>query len=134
MSFFEHEITVTFPMTNAEGNVSHYEYARLFGSVRELFGLTLLPGFKENVGKTFLLLTQDASYKYKKSLYFGDIVKVRMWISEVRAACFITKATFINGNGDLCAEGQQTIVYANQQGEVRRIPADLKMMLNAIKE
>jgi len=132
---YEHSVRVTFCQTNAEGNMSHDEYARLFGVVRELMGLDLIPGFKEEAGRRYLLKTKNASYQYRRDFYFGDTVQVRMGVAEVTGASFTMQAEFVNAAcGDIHAVGRQQIVYADMEGHPRRLPKELKellmMMLN----
>lgn len=132
---YEHEVRVTFCLTNAEGNMSHDEYTRLFGVVRELMGLDLIPGFKEEVGSRYLLKTKHAFYEYRRDFHFGDTIRVRIGVAEVTGASFTLQAEFINAaSGEIHAMGRQQIVYADIEGHPRRLPQELKellmMMLN----
>jgi len=72
---YEHDVRVTFCMTNAEGNVNHHEYAWLFGMVRELFALDYIPDFRTEAGREYLLKTRSAAYEYVKDFYFGDVIR-----------------------------------------------------------
>ena len=132
---YEQTVRVTFCNTNAEGNMSHDEYARLFGIVRELMGLDLIPGFKEDAGSRYLLKTKSASYEYRRDFRFGDTVRVRMGVAEVTGASFTLQAAFINAAcGVVHAVGRQQIVFADMEGRPKRFPQELRelltMMLN----
>jgi len=127
---YEHTARVTFCNTNAEGNMSHDEYARLFGVVRELMGLELIPGFKEEAGNGYLLKTKNAFYAYRRDFRFGDTICVRMGVAELTGASFTLQAEFVNAiGGDIHAVGRQQIVYADMEGRPRRLPEELKELL-----
>ena len=130
---YKKEVRVTFCYTNAEGNVSHDQYARLFGEVRELFGLDFMPNFSEEAGKKYLLKTRDAYYQYLRDFYFGDTILIEMWVEEVRAASFILVANFINKKDKkVHVVAKQQIVYTDMSGRPKRIPEELKNLLNLV--
>src|SRR3989344_7697904 len=87
---------VVFSFLSPEGNVSHIQYAKLFGDVRELFGLDVIPGFKEEVGKKYLLKTKEASFNMKKDFFFGDTIQVQMFVIKVNGASFRLRTDFVN--------------------------------------
>jgi acyl-CoA thioesterase FadM len=122
---------ITFCNTNAEGNVSHHEYARLFGVVRELWALEVFPDFKNNVGKAFLLKTSGASYEYIRDFVFGDLIRIKIRIKEWSAASFTIEASFEDHEtGHIHATGQQKIVYTDIKGKPRRLPEGLTELLS----
>jgi acyl-CoA thioesterase FadM len=128
--WYEHTVRVTFCHTNAEGNMSHDDYARLFGVVRELMGLELIPRFKEEAGSRYLLKTKNAHYDYRYDFRFGDTIRVRMGVAEVTGASFTMQAEFINAvSGNIHAVGRQKIVYADIEGHPRRLPQELRKLL-----
>ncbi len=113
---YEHTVRVTFCNTNAEGNMSHDEYARLFGVVRELMGLDMIPGFKEAAGSRYLLKTKNAYYDYRRDFRFGDTIRVRMGVAEVTGASFTLQGDFTNvASGDIHAVGRQQIVFSDMK-------------------
>jgi acyl-CoA thioesterase FadM len=127
---YEHEVRVTYCLTNAEGNVDHDQYARLFAVTRELFGLDFIPRFKEEAGLLYLLKTRNASYEYRKDFVFGDVMKIRLWMKELTYASFALAAEFVNSLTDkVHATGQQQIVYTDLKGKPRRIPEDLRKLI-----
>ena len=132
---YEYETRVTFCQTNAEGNVSHDQYARLFGIVRERFGLDFIPNFAEEAGRKYLLKTRNASYEYEKDFVFGDVMKIRLWVDELNHASFTLAAEYINvATGEVHAHGRQWIVYTDITGKPRRIPEELKSIIQAVLE
>ncbi|MBN1662416.1 MAG: thioesterase family protein [Deltaproteobacteria bacterium] len=130
---YEYETRVTFCLTNAEGNVSHDQYARLFGVVRELFGLDFIPGFAEEAGAKYLLKTRNAAYEYIKDFFFGDVMKIQLYVSELTGASFTLAADYIHAHtGEIHARGSQQIVYTDMTGRPRRIPDDLKTLIKSV--
>lgn len=121
---------VVFSFLSPEGNVSHIQYAKLFGDVRELFGLDVIPGFKEEAGKKYLLKTREASFDLRKDFFFGDTIQVQMSVIEVNGASFRLRADFVNPEtGVVHASAMQLIVFANMEGRVARLPEKLKTLL-----
>lgn len=129
---YEYEMRVTFCHTNAEGNVNHFDYPKLFGVCRELFALDFIPDFDKEVGRKFLLKTRKASYEYEKDFYFGDIMRIQLWVREMTHATITLDAEFINAaTGEVHARGSQQIVYTDMTGKPRRIPEHLKELMQA---
>lgn len=129
---YEKEFRITFADTNAEGNVSQFEYAKYFGIVRELFAMDLVPNFMEDVGQKYLLKTCSASYEYKRDFFFGDTMLIRLRVGMVTASSLTLEADFINpATGAIHARGVQEIVYTDLKGIPRRIPGDLVKLLKA---
>ncbi len=130
---YEHQVRITFAETNAEGNVSHHEYAKIFGVVRELFALDFIPGFSTEAGREYLLKTRNASYEYEKDFYFGDTVTVRLWVREMSRASLTLEAEFVNAaTGLVHARGRQQIVYTDMMGRPRRIPEEMASLIKAV--
>jgi acyl-CoA thioesterase FadM len=130
---YEKEFRITFADTNAEGNVSHYEYAKYFGIVRELFAMDLVPNFMEDAGHKYLLKTCSASYEYKRDFFFGDTMLVCLRVGGVTASGLTLEADFINPKtGVIHATGIQEIVYTDLRGIPRRIPGELMSLLKAV--
>lgn len=123
---YEKAFRITFAETNAEGNMSHYEYAKYFGIVRELFAMDMVPNFIEDAGRKYLLKTRNASYKYMRDFFFGDMMTVRLRLGELNKASLKLEAEFINSDTNVVhATGVQEIVYTDLKGMPRRIPDEL---------
>lgn len=126
---YTHTVRATLWHTNVEGTVSHDVFAMLFGMVRELFAMKYIPNFAKEMGKKYLLETKSAQYEFRKNFFFGDIIKIVMWIGEVRPASFTLKAEFRNEHNEVYATGEQKIVFANISGYPTKIPDRLKKIL-----
>lgn len=130
---YEYKTRVTFCLTNVEGNVSHDQYARLFGVARELFGLDFIPRFAEEAGSKYLLKTRSAAYEYIKDFFFGDVMKIRLFVSELTGASFTLAADYVHADtGEVHARGRQQIVYTDMTGRPRRIPDKLKTLIKSV--
>lgn len=102
---FKQKIMVTSAMTNAEKNVSHDEYAKLFVQTVELFmfGLGQKSSFK----------VEEASYKYSHDFFFGDKMIVKLFITEVEKDSTIFEVNFCDKLGKIRAQGKQKIHSIN---------------------
>lgn len=130
---YERSVRVTFSLTNAEQNVGHDAYARLFGETRELFGLDRFPNFGEEAGRKYLLKTKKANYHFYKDFFFGDTILIKMRITEIKGASFVLNADFINDDTkEIHASASQVIAYADMAGKVKRFPEEFKMFLKNI--
>lgn len=130
---YEYRERVTYCHTNAEGHVSPDEYARLFGMVRELFGLDYIPRFKEEAGRLYILKTRNASYDYRRDFFFGDVITVCMAVVEIAGASFTLEAEFVNdATGEVHTVGRQEIVYADMTGRPRRLSPELREVLTGL--
>jgi acyl-CoA thioesterase FadM len=130
---YEKEFRITFADTNAEGNVSQYEYAKYFGVVRELFAMDCIPNFVKEAGHRYLLKTQNATYDYIKDFYFGDVMLVRLRVRQLLSAALTLEADYINvATGDVHARGCQQIVYTDINGVPRRIPQEFRALIQAM--
>lgn len=128
---FINNTTVTFGLTNHTGAVSHAGIANMFGTARELFGLSRIPGFAKDAGHAYLLKTCDASFAHIRDFGFGDIIKTVIDIVEVNGASFIVRGRFFNKKTkELHATALQTIAYTNMQGRPTRFPLWFKVLLN----
>ncbi|MBN1829797.1 MAG: thioesterase family protein [Deltaproteobacteria bacterium] len=130
---YEHDVRVTFCMTNAEGNVNHHEYARLFGKVRELFALDCIPNFQVEAGREYLLKTRNASYDYHRDFYFGDVIRIRLRIEALNHASLVLAGIYVNtATGEVHARGRQEIVYTDMNGKPRRFPEEMRKLMEPL--
>lgn len=124
------ETKVTFGLTDGSGSVGHDRLAHLFGTARELFGISRIPGFTKDAGQKYLLKTCDAEYYHEADFHFGDTIKTVIDVVEVNGASFKLRGRFINKRtGKICVTAFQTIAYANMQGRPTRFPKWLKILL-----
>ena len=123
--------TICFGRTTYFGTVSSFEYANIFGEVREVFGLTCIPQFKKDVGKKFILSTNEANYSIIKHFKFGDKIKTKMWVESSGGASFILRAEFWNGR-HFCGTATQRIGYCDLRTGQLRLPIGLKKQLKMV--
>lgn len=119
---------VTFGLTNGSGVVGHDRLVNMFGTAREMFGLSRIPDFKDEIGRDYLLKTCAASFRHFGSFKFGDVIKIVVEIVEVNHAKFKLRGRFICG--DLVyAIAYQTIAYTDMKGKPTGFPLWLKVLL-----
>ncbi len=53
--------------------------------------------------------------RYKKALYIDEIVKVEIWVSELKNASAIMKFNFYNSKGELAAFGSQRGLFIQRE-------------------
>lgn len=127
---YKHTIQVTFGFTNYAGFVGHEKYANLFGSARELFGLSRIPGFEKDAGHKYLLKTCDARYRQFSDFKFGDTIKTIIDVAEVNGASFQIRGRFTDSKtGEVRGEAYQRIVYTNMIGKPTRFPSWMRILL-----
>lgn len=105
---FRQEIMVISVMTNAEKNVNHDEYAKIFAQTAELFIFSL--------GQRRSLKVEEASYKYSHDFFFGDKMIVKLFIREIENDCIIFEADFCDEAGEIHTHGRQKIYLAKIAG------------------
>ncbi len=132
---YRHEDRVVFSHLSPEGNVSHWQYAKLFGDTRELFALDCIPDFQTQIGKAYLLKTRDMAFDLRKDFALGDTIVVSMFVSEVNGASFRLKTEFKSKDTDkVHATGTQLIVFTDLAGKPRRLPEELRALLMSVKD
>lgn len=52
--------------------------------------------------------------KYKKSLYLNEMVKIEIWVSELKNASAVMSFNFYNSKGELAAFGKQTGLFIHR--------------------
>jgi acyl-CoA thioesterase FadM len=134
LSYFNHDFVVTFGMTTKNGFLGHDEYARMFGTTRELFGLKMFPNFRDVVGVNYLLKTLYAEYQEIKASRFGDKLRLRMYVKEFGRVGFVLEALYLNDETmQICAAGRQKIAHVSMDGKPIHIPEDIMGLLSAAR-
>lgn len=134
LAIFHYRFKVTFGLTNKEGVLSHENYAKLFGSVRELYGMSRIPRFQKNIGVLYLLKTNEAFYQHFGDCKFADELEVSMGMSNIAGASFYLNAVFIDkASKKLLAIGRQKIVYTDTTGKPMRLPLYLTILFKGIE-
>jgi len=66
---------------------------------------------------------------YKKPIFYGDKIRVEIWISKLNAASAIMEFRFIKNDGVLAATGyQKGLFIKGSTGKPYRIPKDERML------
>lgn len=120
---FEYKTIVTIGDTNALQNMYFLNFFKLQGIVRELWVKDSVKEGLADLANGMLLITRDARCNFKKDLFLYDEVTVKFYFTEINKTNTRLNFEFINSRTDeLHAEGNQTIVFANNQHKVIMIP------------
>ncbi len=122
---------ICFGRTSCFGTMCAFEYANIFGEVREAFGLNCIPNFKKDVGKQFILITNDAQYSVTRHFQFGDKITIKMWVENFSRASFTLRAEFWNGK-HFCGVASQKIAYYNLLTKKLGLPESLRKQLKMV--
>ncbi|MDH5445168.1 MAG: thioesterase family protein [Gammaproteobacteria bacterium] len=127
MGVYEYQTTVTIGDTNALQNMYFLNFFKLQGIVRELWVKDEVEGGFEDLSNGMILITKDARCNFKKNFFLYDEVVVKLYISNVGRTNMRLNFMFYNMNtGELHAEGNQTIVFANSTHRIIAIPDNWK--------
>jgi acyl-CoA thioester hydrolase len=56
----------------------------------------------------------ETTIRYKKALYINELVKIEIWVSELKNASAIMKFNFFNSKGELAAFGSQQGLFIHR--------------------
>lgn len=127
---FAQSFIITLGQTNAEGNVYFNSINALMGETRDIFALSIIPEFKDKIGKDFLLITAETHGYYRKNLYFADKVEVEVHITKILPTSVILHFDIINSKTrELHSEGDHLIVFASSDGKPQAFPEGFRQML-----
>ncbi len=129
---FNHKVRIDFGRTSHLGEMCPYEFAHIFGEVRELFGLHCIPDFQKEAGKKYILITNEANYSIFHPVQFGETIRVKMWIEERTKASFTLRAEYWS-NGVLCSIAAQRIAYLSLLTNKLGLPDNLQKQIDLIK-
>lgn len=88
---FEREQIVTTPMTNAEQNVNHDEYARMIGQALDLYFIKI----GEKITNESRLNVENAIYRYRRDYFYGDKIVIRLSVDKIDGDQYIVKTQFV---------------------------------------
>lgn len=109
--------------TNVMQNMYFLNFFKLQGIVRELWVKDCVEGGFEDMAKGLLLITKDAQCDFKKDFFLYDEIIVRYYFSKIGRTFAELNFEYFNGkNNELHAKGKQTIVFADQDHKVSKIP------------
>lgn len=124
---FEYKTIVTIGDTNALQNMYFLNFFKLQGVVRELWVKDSVKDGLADLANGMLLITKDARCNFKKDLFLYDEVTVKFYFTKINKTNTRLNFEFFNSRtNELHAEGNQTIVFANNQHKVIVIPDNWK--------
>lgn len=133
---FTTEILITLKDTNVFGNVYFSNFIEFQGVIREKFLLATVPDLHDLLTRTCIrLVTIDTYNKYIRNAYFGDVLRVELTTSSIRAASCKLNIVFKNKNtGALIGKGYQSFCVVKANGKVVRLPDELLGPLDFYQE
>jgi acyl-CoA thioesterase FadM len=120
---FEYKTTVTIGDTNALQNMYYLNFFKLQGIVREIFVKKHVKNSLKDMQNGLILITKDARCNFHKDFYLFDDITVKLNYSKVGKTNTRLNFEYYNTKTkELHANGSQTIVFANHQHKVVKIP------------
>jgi len=137
---YETEVRVGFPDTDCTTRVYFNVYIKwLDNAIIEMFrehGITYgqfgdMRFRGERLEVTFVI--GEYRCRIEKPSILDDILKLRVWVSEVRDKVVVHQGIFYNSNGEVAARAEITYVCINTNtGKSDNIPEDIRRELQAM--
>lgn len=122
---YKYYTTVTLGDTNVMQNMYFGNAFKLTGIVRELWIRDCVEDFSATLSSGALLFTKEASCEFKKSFYLFDDIEIHLQFCNIRSASADLVFSFYKkGTNYLHAIARQTVVFADQNQKITRIPAN----------
>lgn len=116
------DIEVKFSEADPLGVVWHGHYIRYFEDGREAFGKKYGIGYLAFYKNGFVIPIVDIQCKYKRSLRYGDSVRVEVEFIPTEAAKMVFRYLLFNaGSGELVATGSSVQVFLDKEGSVLQL-------------
>ena len=113
-----------FSEADSLGIVWHGHYIRYFEDGREAFGKKYGIGYLAFFKHGFVTPIVDIQCKYKRSLRYGDSVRVEIEFIPTEAAKMVFRYHLFNVNsGELVATGSSIQVFLDKEGSVLQLSA-----------
>lgn len=111
---------------------NHVYYGRFLDFLEEARG-----EFFRSLGTTFLQLEEqgvifpvlDVQLKYRGAARYDDVLKIELWVAEMRAVKMVFAYRVLNAEGKLLVEGTTTHACTNTEDKPMRIPEELAVKL-----
>lgn len=117
--------TVTLGDTNVMQNMYFGNTFKLTGIVRELWIRDCVEDYSATLSSGTLLFTKEASCEFKKSFYLFDDIEIHLQFCNIRgASADLVFSFYKKGTSYLHALARQTVVFADQNQKITRIPAN----------
>ena len=118
---FKTEYTISIRDINYGGHVGNDVYLALFqeGRIRYLKNL----GFSElNIGNSCGIILVKAEIEFKKELFHGDKIEIKVKINKIKNTSFIMEYE-IEKEGSTCARGNTVLVaYDYTEKKIKPVP------------
>jgi len=121
---FEVPKLVSLHHTNTKGETYPTVYLEWLGEAREEFIMDIDPDFIEQFQHGMRTLTHDTYLRHYKSIFFPDTVTIEIQVGKIRLSSARLLFAFVK-DGEVIAEGWQTLVFANDKGKPIRIPLNI---------
>lgn len=116
------DLEVKFSEADPLGVVWHGHYIRYFEDGREAFGKKYGIGYLAFYKNGFVIPIVDIQCKYKRSLRYGDSVRVEVEFIPTEAAKMVFRYLLFNaGSGELVATGSSVQVFLDKEGSVLQL-------------
>lgn len=120
---FEYKTTVTIGDTNALQNMYFLNFFKLQGIVRELWVKKHVKNSLKDMQNGLVLITKDARCNFHKDFYLYDDITVTLNFTKIgRTNTRLSFEYYNSKTKELHANGSQTIVFANSQHKLTKIP------------
>jgi len=128
---FEYESIVTIGDTNAMQNMYFLNYFKLQGIVREIWVKKFVKHGLQDLANGLLLITKDARCNFKKDFFLYDEISVKFYFTKISKTNTRLNTDFYHARTkELHANGSQTIVFADNQHKVIKIPDNWKEVID----
>lgn len=128
---FEYKTTVTIGDTNVLQNMYFLNFFKLQGIARELWVKKHVKNGFTDLKNGLQLITKDARCNFNKDFYLYDDITVKLNFTKIGKTNTRLNFQFYNTKTkELHAAGSQTIVFADVQHKVIKIPDNWKAAIN----
>ncbi len=126
----EAEIRVRYAETDAMGVVYHANYIVWFEVGRGEYMRQIGGDYTEYEIQGLFLPVSEVHARFIAPARYGDLVRVRTWVEEVRSRGLTFAYEVVNvENGQTLARGWTKHVCVDGEGRVRTLPRELREML-----
>ena len=123
---FIFEKTIYLSDTNAFGNAYFSKYFEWQGMAREAFFRHIMPNPNYLIDSGIKLITKRAAVDFKHEVFLYDDVEVAMKVGAAKQVSADLIFTYRRKkDGLVFALGYQTIAFADKDGELMKIPAEI---------
>ncbi|HFD32237.1 MAG TPA: acyl-CoA thioesterase [Gammaproteobacteria bacterium] len=127
---FEYKSTVTIGDTNALQNMYFLNFFKLQGIVRELWVKKHVKNGFQDLASGMVLITKDARCNFIKDFFLFDEMIVKLNFTKIGKTNTRLNFEFFHAKTkELHARGSQTIVFADHQHKVIKIPDNWELAI-----